>query len=105
MEQFYTKTVSDNLTKELKKLGFPIVTADMGFTLPQIVDLNPMYAEVLDWLKNQDIEINMIYTPEKINTFEVINTGQQAIGSNFEQLIEKTIFLALEFIDNDLENR
>ena len=61
MEQFYTKKISDKVCKALHEVNFPFPIADMGFTVPQIVEMPVDYASVLDWLKSKSIEITLDY--------------------------------------------
>lgn len=48
MESFYTKLVSDEVVKSLHSVNFPFAVIDGGFTVPQIVEVPPTYAEVFD---------------------------------------------------------
>ena len=57
MEQFYTREVSDEIISSLKSKNYPISQIDMGSTVPQIIELKPTYAEVLDWLIEKGIKI------------------------------------------------
>ena len=107
MQQFYTKQVSDELIAPLKEKGFPICVADMGFTLPQIVEFNPTYAEVLDWLKELGFFISI---HESINQGFVItafdydqceSSPHYEVGKTLREALDQLILFALEFIEND----
>lgn len=109
MKQFYTDTVSDELTKLLKVKGFPVAAVDTGFTVSQIVDYNPTYAEVLDWLRNKkyyisiiDYQSDNIYTDIRNSKFECSHVYRD---SNFSNLLEKTIKFVLEFVEDDDSRR
>ena len=105
--KFYTDIVSDALTKSLKAHGCPIAQADMGFTLPQIIDLNPDYASVLDWLieKGFNISIMDFKNDSKIigrlehSKLECSHTFAE---DTFKETLEKIILLALDFIEYDV---
>ena len=57
MNAFYTKVVSDELTKSLDEMGMPVKSQE--FPGGRIVVYNPTYAEVFDWLlsKGYSVEI------------------------------------------------
>ena len=59
MEQFYTREVSDEIISSLKSKNYPISQIDMGSTVPQIIELKPTYAEVLDWLIEKGVKISI----------------------------------------------
>lgn len=104
--KFYTDIISDELTKKLKGLGYPVQQADMGFTLPQIVDLNPTYAEVLDWLLEKEIYISIVrISDEKWFVFfdkfkPTLIHKKGSIDESFKNSLEKILSLALDFINN-----
>lgn len=93
--KYFTDTVSDALMQSLKAVGY--------------FQANPTYAEVLDWLKEQDIDININYRGSNITEFSTVDSvleqDRLTFGTSFKEGIENVIFLALEFIDNDLENK
>lgn len=98
MQQFYTKEVSDKLIQPLKKAGFPIYVADMGFTLPQIVEFNPTYAEVLDWLIEKGVKISI--GNSKTNEWFTMNDKRLHCirTNNFVHTLDQTILFILDFI-------
>ena len=103
MQHFYTEFVSDELKDLLKVKGFPITVADMGFTVPQMVDLNPTYADVLDWLIEKGFHISILDSirDEKIYStiqYEKLECDHCRADSNFVALLETSIKLMLELL-------
>lgn len=66
MQQFYTKQVSKEIFEALLNKEYPAENIPVGYFAfadgggyPEYAQKIPTYAEVLDWLLNKDIEINV----------------------------------------------
>lgn len=66
MQQFYTKQVSKEIFEALLNKEYPAENIPVGYFVfkegggyPEYAQKIPIYAEVLDWLLNKDIEINV----------------------------------------------
>lgn len=106
MEQFYTREVSDEVTSSLKSKNYPICQMDMGFTVPQIIDIKPTYAEVLDWLITKDINISITMISGPNYTAGVVNNDKGCLHNLREKdslinTLDQLILLALDLLDNE----
>lgn len=102
--QYYTKAISEEVTKALHEVNFPFPIADMGFTVPQIVEMPVDYASVLDWFVDKDLFISIDKIGES-GTFWAYNrkraTSIHATNLNFHKALDEAILLAIEFLKND----
>lgn len=112
MNKFYTQTVSKELLDAIAKKGFPYKTIPVGYNVfeqgggyPEYATVIPTYAEVLDWLFNEDIEINIFRELDKKWT---ATSGYKGVfdictddinESTFQDAIEKVILLSIGFIE------
>ena len=98
MEQFYTREVSDEVVSSLKSKNYPISQIDMGSTVPQIIELKPTYAEVLDWLIEKGVKISI----GNSKTNEWFTTNDKKLHcirtNNFVDTLDQTILFILDFI-------
>lgn len=105
MKQYYNAKVPKSVASKLQEKKCPYADKiDMGFTVPDIVDRIPTYAEVLDWLKEQDFFISI---HETINQGFVITSldydqcecsPHYRVGKTLREALDQIILLALEFI-------
>ena len=102
--QYYTKIISEEVAKALREVNFPFPIADMGFAVPQIVEISVDYASVLDWLADKDLFI-IFNKIEESNTFWAYNrkkaTDIRAINLDFYKALDKVILLAIEFLKSE----
>lgn len=98
MKQFYTKEVSDEVVSSLKSKNYPISQIDMGSTVPQIIELKPTYAEVLDWLIEKGVKISI--GNSKTNEWFTMNDKKLNCirTNNFVDTLDQTILFILDFI-------
>lgn len=109
MKQYYTKKISEEATKALHEVNFPFPIADMGFTVPQIVEMPVDYASVLDWLLEKGFEINIGFVKGTDKTFGYIcKDGKHKDGEPFHaellETLDKLILLAVEFLKSEKDN-
>lgn len=104
MKQYYTKAISEEVTKALHEVNFPFPTADMGFTVSQIVEMPVDYASVLDWLADKDLFISIDKVSEN-DTFLAYNrkraTSINVINLNFHKALDEAILLAVELLKSE----
>ena len=101
---YYTKAISDEVFKALHEVNFPFPIADMGFTVPQIVEMPVDYASVLDWFLNQNIEINVFNGAGEWKSMLSTNYTdfpKDVHESSFLEAMDKTILLAIEFLKSE----
>ncbi len=106
MKTYYTALVSNEVLKKLQEKKCPYAgKIDMGFTTPDLVDRVPIYAEVLDWLKEQDCFISI---HETINQGFVVTSIENdqwecnphyKVGKTLREALDQIILFALEFIE------
>lgn len=104
METFYTRKISDEVMKALHEVNFPFPIADMGFVVPQIVEMPVDYASVLDWLIDQGFHIsigNVRYTDKYFSFVEKDDKLKTTDHNNLIETFDKAILLAIEFLKND----
>ena len=104
MKTYYTALVSEEVAKKLQEKKCPYAgKIDMGFTTPDLVDRIPTYAEVLDWLKEQDCFISI---HETINQgFVSVSIEKDSwecahykVGDTLTEALDEMILLALELM-------
>ena len=104
---YYTKAISEEVTKALHEVNFPFPIADMGFAVPQIVEMPVDYASVLDWLADKDLFISVDKVGES-GTFWAYNrkraTDIRAINLNFHKALDEAILLAVEFLKSEKDD-
>ena len=107
MKKYYTAEVSEEVRKALQTKNCPYASKiDMGFTVPDLVDRIPTYAEILDWLKEQDFYISI---HETLNQgFTVVSFDNDRcecgphykVGKSIREALDQMILLALNFIED-----
>lgn len=107
MNKFYTQTISKELLDAIAKKGFPYKTIPVGYNVfeqgggyPEYATVIPTYAEVLDWLENNDLFLSIGKVGNKQEYF-ALNPKSIKIYRNksFIELLEEVIFLSIEFIE------
>ena len=104
---YYTRTISEEVKKALHEVGFPFPIADMGFTVPQIVEMPVDYASVLDWFLSKNIEINVFSNAgEWKSMLSTVYTDfpEDVHESSFLEAMDKTILLAVEFLKSEKDD-
>lgn len=105
MKQYYTKAISEEVTKALHEVNFPFPIADMGFTVPQIVEMPVNYASVLDWLIEQDVQVSIGFSGNKDETFCIVRKESKAkhTGNHVPLLktLDNVILLAIELLKSE----
>lgn len=108
MKHYFTAKVSEEVAKALQEKKCPYADKiDMGFTVPDIVDRIPVYAEVLDWLKEKGFFISIRETINQEFTIASFDYDQcecsphHRVGKTLREALDQMILLALEFIRDD----
>ena len=106
MKQYYTKAISEEATKALHEVNFPFPIADMGFTVPQIVEMPVDYASVFDWLLEKGFEINIGFIRGTDETFGYIrkdgkHKDKEPFHAELLKTFDKLILLAVEFLKSE----
>lgn len=102
MKKFYTDTPNAEIIDELINVGYSPDEADPRFGITY-----PTYADVLDWLLNNDIEINIFREYDKKWTVTSECKGEFDVHTDdineeiFSDALDKAILLAIEFLKND----
>ena len=110
--KFYTDKVSNELLKVLVGKGFPAQYIPVGYNTfkegggyPEFGTVIPTYAEVLDWLKENDFHISIIDHKSMEENIITVEHNKGEIGEasflqkSFKELLEKAIIFALDFIE------
>lgn len=103
MTNYYTQEVSDRILNSLHSIDYPFTRADFGFTVPDLVDLAPTYAEVLDWLIKQDFHISIIDNKNNDYVFgefqnKSLEDDHVFYSKDFDKLLEEMIFYAVDLL-------
>lgn len=108
MKHYFTAKVSEQVCKKLQEKKCPYACKiDMGFTTPDLVDRVPIYAEVLDWLKEQGFfisiheTINQGYTIASFDYDQCECSPHHRVGKTLREALDQIILFALEFIHDD----
>ena len=108
MKHYYTAKVSEQVLKALQEKKCPYACKiDMGFATPDLVDRVPIYAEVLDWLKEQGFfisiheTINQGYTIASFDYDQCECSPHHRVGKTLREALDQIILFALEFIHDD----
>lgn len=94
MEQFYTKQVSKEIFEALLNKEYP---AEHGQKIPT-------YAEVLDWLLNKDIEIN-VFQERNGNWISLTDLkGKTFLGDDIKEenlisALDKALLFVLDYVE------
>lgn len=106
--QYYTKAISEEVTKALHEVNFPFPIADMGFAVPQIVEMPVDYASVLDWLIEQDIQVSIGFSGSKDATFCIVRKENEVkhAGNHIPLLktLDNVILLAIELLKSEKDD-
>ena len=107
MKHYFTAKVSEQVREALQKKKCPYADKiDMGFTTPDLVDRTPIYAEVLDWLKEQGFfisiheTINQGYTITSFDYDQCESSPHYKVGKTLRDALDQIILFALEFIED-----
>ena len=99
MNKFYTDVLSEQVYLALCRKGFEYDESDPLFGIN-----SPTYADALDWLLNNDIEINVFREYDKKWTVTSECKGEFDVHADdineetFGEALDKAILLAVEFI-------
>ena len=111
MEQFYTKQVSKEIFKALLNKEYPAENIPVGYFAftdgggyPEYAQKIPTYAEVLDWLLNKDIEIN-VFQERNRNWISLTDLkGKTFLGDDIKEedlisALDKALLFVLDYVE------
>lgn len=104
---YYTKAISEEATKALHEVYFPFPIADMGFAVPQIVEMPVDYASVFDWLLEKGFHLSIGHVDDTNNYHAIVTKGNTHKLTDHIPLLEtfdKAILLAVEFLKSEKDD-
>jgi len=111
MEQFYTKQVSKEVFKALLNKHYPAENIPVGYFAfgdgggyVEHGQKIPTYAEVLDWLLNKDIEINVFQECDKTwvaltDINEATSIGDYIREEDLISALDKALLFVLDYVE------
>ena len=102
MVNYYTNKVTEDIVKALHEKGYPF-KYEKPFGNLNNHEVSPTYAEVLDWLANNDmfISIDKVADSEYWAFNRKRATSIHAQNLNFQKALDEAILLAIDFLKND----
>lgn len=95
MNRYYTNKVSDELLERLRSSNFPFRKPLFPMTKDDVII--PTYADVLDYLINQEIFITITQTEIEHAFIGATSFRKVATDYDFCKMLDQIIMLALEF--------
>lgn len=111
MQQFYTKQVSKEVFEALLNKEYPAENIPVGYITfsdgggyPEYARKIPTYAEVLDWLLNKDIEINVFQEYDKTwvaltDINEATSIGDYIKEEDLISALDKALLFVLDYVE------
>lgn len=102
METYYTRNISQEVLDALHEVNYPF-EYEKPFGNLNNHEVSPTYADVLDWLANNDmfISIDKIADSEYWAFNRKRATSIHAQNLNFQKSLDEAILLAIDFLKND----
>lgn len=104
---YYTKAISEEVTKALHEVNFPFPIADMGLVVPQIVEMPVDYASVFDWLLEKGFHLSIGHIGGTDNYHAIVGKDNAHKFTDHTPLLktfDKAILLAVEFLKSEKDD-